>query len=300
MTGTPLVVDIKGNALDDGPGIRSVVFFKGCPLSCAWCHNPEGLDGEAELSWDRDACVDAGDCLEACPEGALQAGREPFVDRDRCTRCFTCVEACPSGALSRVGRPWEVDELVRRLLRDRPFWERSGGGVTFSGGEPTASMGLLGPLACRLKTEGVHTLLQTCGAFVRDRFEREVLPFIDLVWFDLKLADPAAHREHCGAGNRTILDNFAWLQRRAPELLPRVPLVPGLTDSDENLDALAELLVTHGASRVALVPCNPTWAGKARKLGREPGHLGRWLTPDELARRAARFERRGLEVVGSG
>ncbi|MCP4871169.1 MAG: glycyl-radical enzyme activating protein [Proteobacteria bacterium] len=302
MTGAPpLIVDIKANCLDDGPGIRSVVFFKGCPLSCVWCHNPESIAPRAELSFDPDVCVGSGECVDRCPEGALQIGRPASLDRDRCTACFDCVDACPAGALERVGRPLDVAEIARLLLRDKPFYDHSGGGVTFSGGEATGSMHALGELARTLVEAGVHTLLQTCGAFSRERFERDVYPWLTTIHYDLKAADAAHHRDVCGADNRTILDNFAWVMDRASrggaEVLPRVPLVPGITDADANLDALAHVLVVNGAPKVQLMAYNPLWGGKALKVGRTPKYTGGWMAPDELRRCADRFERRGLQVV---
>lgn len=301
MSRASLIVSVKANSLDDGPGIRSVVFFKGCPLSCRWCHNPESVAPTAELSFDPDVCVGAGTCAPECREDALQLGGSPFLDRDRCTLCFDCVDACPSGALSRVGEAIEASELAARLLRDKPFFEHSGGGVTVSGGEATWAMDYLGDLLRRLVDAGVHTLLQTCGAFARERFEREVHPFLDLIHYDLKLADAEQHQSFCGADNARIFENFAWLQDRSRSggavVLPRVPLVPGITDTDSNLDALAALLVAQGAPRVQLMAYNPLWHGKAEKLGGTPGYTGRWITPEELARCASRFERRGVEVI---
>ncbi len=298
---TPLVVDIKANSLDDGPGIRSVVFFKGCPLSCVWCQNPECLAPRAELSFDAELCVGAGECVSRCPEGALKPGRQPFIDRERCTRCFDCVDECPSGALTRIGEPVEVEELTARLLRDRPFYEHSGGGVTLSGGEATWAMDYLGCLVKQLAEAGVHTLLQTCGAFSQERFEREVYPWLELIYYDLKVADPALHKSVCGADNARILENFAWLQAKAQaggvQVLPRVPLVPGVTDTDANLDAIADFLVAQGAAQVQLMAYNPLWVGKAEKLGRPPGFTGHWMRPEALARCASRFSARGLEVV---
>jgi pyruvate formate lyase activating enzyme len=297
----PLIVDIKANSLDDGPGIRSVVFFKGCPLSCVWCHNPESIAPQAELSYDPSLCVDAGGCAADCPEDAIQLGRVPFIDRERCTACMDCVDGCPSGALSRVGDEVFLDALVERLLRDKPFFEHSGGGVTLSGGEATWSMEFAGELARRLHEAGVHTLLQTCGAFGRERFQSEVEPWLDLIHYDLKVADPELHRSVCGVDNRAILGNFGWLMRRSrtggADVLPRVPLVPGITDTNANLDALADVLVRDGAVRVQLMPYNPLWGDKAVKLGKAPAFERRWMEPVEIARCAERFEARGLEAV---
>ena len=142
----PLILDIKGNSLDDGPGIRSVVFYKGCPLSCVWCHNPESKKSSVEISFDAETCINCGNCREVCPEYALDQGNPYYIDRNRCTLCFACVEACPSGALKRVGETMSIDRVLTKVLPDRPFFDASGGGVTLSGGEPTMYMEFTGQL----------------------------------------------------------------------------------------------------------------------------------------------------------
>ncbi len=265
-----LLLDVKENALDDGPGIRTVLFLKGCALSCAWCHNPESMRREVELSWDAAACAGGLGCLERCPEGALLAGPQR-VDWDACTRCLDCVPGCETGALSQVGAPIDVRALVARVLRDKPFFDASGGGVTVSGGEPTLDLDLLGELLQALKEAGLRTLLQTCGTFARARFEALVWPWLDAVQVDLKLFDDAEHRRWCGASNRGILANVAWMvaQGDAVDVLPRVPLVPGITDTDANLTGLAGFLAEVGAERVQLVPFNPLWPDKLARIGAE-------------------------------
>ncbi len=300
----PLLVDIKSNSLDDGPGIRSVVFFKGCPLSCAWCHNPETISSKAELAFDREVCVGSLACAPLCPEGALTPGSVQHIDRARCTRCFECVDACPSGALERVGRPITGEQLVAELLRDKPFFDHSGGGVTLSGGEPTLHMEFLGELLGRLKVAEVHTLLQTCGAFGWRRFDEQVYPHLDQVYFDLKLLDPGAHRQMCGADNAAIRRNFERLHARAlaggVPVLARVPLVPNATATPDNLRAVAGWLAHRQVSSVQLVPFNPLWPEKLPKLGlleRMPTEPPRWMSLDELSACCAIFQEAGLTVV---
>lgn len=242
----PLILEIKGNSLDDGPGIRTVVFFKGCPLSCVWCHNPESKRTGPEISFDPKLCVGCGACAEVCAEKAIDASSPGRVDRSRCTLCYDCADECPSGALSRVGRPMEVEEVVEEVAKDLPFFRTSGGGVTLSGGEPTLFMEYAGELLARLKEAGVNTLLETCGLFDFEAFERGVLPHLDTVYFDLKLMDPGQHARHCGTGNEVILENFRRLTAAtadgAPDVLARLPLVPGITATGANLEAVAEFL----------------------------------------------------------
>ena len=292
----PFIADIKRNSLDDGPGIRSTVFFKGCPLSCSWCHNPECIRAAPELSSRQPSCIDCRDCLSACPNGAIGPLGPLSLDRGRCRRAARCVEQCPAGALEIVGRRYDLDELTGALLRDRSFYRNSGGGVTLSGGEATLYCDYAGALARQLQEASTHVLLETCGHFEWERFAAQLLPHLDAIYFDLKLADPAAHERWCGRDNRLIIENLDRLidQRGTgrPEVLVRIPLVPNLTCTRDNLEAVAELLRTRGAECVALLPYNPMWIPKALALGRpapeQPGD--RWLDADELALAQAVFE----------
>ncbi|HON79562.1 MAG TPA: glycyl-radical enzyme activating protein, partial [Spirochaetota bacterium] len=266
MNGNPLVLEIKGNSLDDGPGIRSVVFFKGCPLSCVWCHNPESQGAAAELSFDGEKCIRCGTCSFLCGLGALSETNPGFVDRGKCDRCFACVQECPSGALSLMGTAMTPEEIAARVLCDKPFYDTSGGGVTLSGGEPTLFMNFTSRLLQILKAEGVHTLVETCGFFQYDNFSAAILPYTDTVFYDLKIFDEGAHKKYCGVPNGTILENFVKLADTArsggPELLPRVPLVPGITDTPENLRAIAAFLREHSIDEARLLSYNPLWRAK--------------------------------------
>jgi pyruvate formate lyase activating enzyme len=269
---TRLINEIKGNSLDDGPGIRTVVFFKGCPLSCVWCHNPESVLTGYELSFDSDVCLGCGSCMENCPEQAISPENPCFIDRAACTLCFHCVDTCPSGALSGVGRPMTVEDVLDAVLPDKEFFNASGGGVTLSGGEPTLYMQFSADLAAALKARSINVLLETSGYFSLDAFMNRLYPNLDAVYFDLKLHDAARHMHYCGVDNRIILENFRILNRRARSdglvLLPRVPLIPDVTDTCENLAALSEFLERQGVSRVQLLPYNPLWPDKERKVGR--------------------------------
>lgn len=300
----PLILEVKGNSLDDGPGIRTVVFFKGCPLACVWCHNPESRRTGPEISFDPKACVGCGTCLEACPEGALDRSSHSFVDRGRCTLCFDCVRECPSGALERVGREMSVSEAVAVAEKDIPFFLTSGGGVTLSGGEPTMFMEYCSELLVRLKGLGVHTIIETCGFFDLAAFDGLVYPHVDAIYYDLKIADEAAHRKYCGAANGEILENFRALNERSleggVELLPRIPLIPEITATVENLSLLAAFLRECGAEKVALLEYNPLWLEKSAKVGHDNPIEGRqgfgtWMRAEEVRRARDVFD--GFEVV---
>jgi pyruvate formate lyase activating enzyme len=302
----PLIVEIKGNSLDDGPGIRSVVFFKGCPLSCAWCHNPECIRRGAELTFDAKKCIGCGACREACPRGALAVANPFYVDRAACDLCFACSAVCPAAALAPAGQEMAVDEIVERVIVDKPFYDNSGGGVTLSGGEPTTSMTFLAELLAALKKRAVHTLIETCGYFDLADFTDLVLPYTDAIYMDLKLIDPGRHRAYCGAGNELILENLVRLCDRSRSgqfaILPRMPLVPGITDTAENIDAVARFLRAHSIGRLQLLPYNPLWGDKRLKLGLPVPYaadhpLMNWLPHDAIERHRATFAGYGLTVL---
>ena len=306
MTKNPLILDIKGNSLDDGPGIRTIIFFKGCPLDCVWCQNPESKRTVAEIAFDAKECIGCGRCLEVCPEGALSRENPFYIDRDACTLCFTCVEECPARALDRVGREMTVEDIVKAVVRDRPFFNTSGGGVTLSGGEPALFCDFVSRLLQALKGERVHTLIETCGQFRLDMFESLMLPYLDAVYFDIKLMDARLHREYCGVSNETIVENFVRLRMlcagKKVVLLPRVPLIPGITERESNLAAIALFLKEQGAPRVQLLPYNPLWHEKTDKIGaanslRQNAAMTTWLDKKRIEACREIFTRQGIEVV---
>lgn len=264
----PLIFDIRRFALDDGPGIRTTVFFKGCPLACIWCHNPESIRPDAEISFRRESCLGCTSCASVC-EAVTQGAAQP-IERQRCTACGDCVEACPARALELKGRYYPPAELAGLLLRDRFLFEASGGGVTFSGGEPTLHRRYLAQVAAELRQHHVPMAIQTCGMFDFESFRDELLPFLDWVFFDLKLADPELHVFYTGQGNERILGNFRRLAAEArSRLVPRVPLVSGITATKDNLARLAELLKETGYDACDTLPYHPGGLAKRRQLGEE-------------------------------
>ena len=269
----PLILEIKGNSLDDGPGIRSVIFYKGCPLSCVWCHNPESKKSVAEISFDAKMCIDCGACRDVCPEEALSHENRFYIDRSKCTLCFLCADACPSGALDRVGKAMSVEDILKKILPDKPFYETSGGGVTLSGGEPTIYMEFTSQLLKALKQQNIHTLLETCGYFDLDKFMDMLYPYIDTIYFDIKIIDTIAHKKYCGHSNEKILDNFKQLSITAKKdgkvFLPRTPLIPDITDTEINIREIAALLKSLDITEAALLAYNPLWHEKSDKVGVE-------------------------------
>ncbi len=302
-----LVLDIKHNALDDGPGIRSVVFLKGCPLDCQWCHNPESKSRSAELSFDSQLCIECeqGHCV--CPQDAISHASDKAgdyqIDFERCTLCFECVDNCPTGAFDQVGVAKEVEQVWQDLARDRVFYETSGGGVTLSGGEPLLHMEFASGLLQKCKQEGLHTLVQTCGLFHTQKFDDTILPWLDVLYFDLKLIDVDLHTHYCGADNKQIQRNFSHVvhlaQQSQIELLPRIPLVPSITAEADTLEKIRDLLIEHEIAKVKLVPYNPIWPDKSKKLGKVvkvPEQLTSWMSAAETARCEAVFLDAGIQT----
>jgi pyruvate formate lyase activating enzyme len=300
----PLILEIKGNALDDGPGIRSVIFFKGCPLSCTWCHNPESKQTGMEIGFESETCVGCNACMGVCRENALSRENPFYIDRSVCTLCFQCIETCPSGALSKIGHPMDISQIVKKVVRDKPFYDTSGGGATLSGGEPTMFMDFCGHLLQALKGAGIHTLLETCGLFDLERFNQKIRPFLDVIYFDIKLMDPALHSRHCGVSNKTILSNFKALHEQAAmdgiSVVPRLPLIPGITDTPENLHAIVNFLCECNVREAQLLPYHPLWQKKNLKIGvsAEPISpvLDTWLDSRILSNCRNLFSEAGIDT----
>jgi pyruvate formate lyase activating enzyme len=266
-TALPVIFDVRRFALDDGPGIRTTVFLKGCPLSCIWCHNPESVKMDGELAYYPRLCIRCGDCTAACVTGAI-TDDSSRVDRALCTACGSCADVCPASALKRVGLHYPVGKLIELLLRDRMFYETSGGGVTFSGGEPTLHMDYLGAALRELKARRVHTVIQTCGMFDMPEFKEKALPYIDLIFYDLKLIDSRDHFKYTGQGNGVILRNFSRLMKEIPEkICPRMPLVPGITATAGNARELGRFLKSLGCNECEVLPYNPAGLSKRAALG---------------------------------
>ncbi len=281
-----MIFDIKRHALEDGPGIRTTVFFKGCQLRCLWCQNPESIQAGAEIGFYAAHCIRCGDCVAACGRGAVSLNNPARIDRRRCDRCGDCVRACPGRGLRLIGESYPVEELTAKLLRDRVFYEVSGGGVTLSGGEPTLHMAYLLPLLKALKKQGIHTAIQTNGFFDWPEFEK-VLDYLDLIMFDVKMANPQEHLQYTGRENGRSLENLARMLKARPEaVVPRIPLIPGMTATARNLQAISRLLKRLRVSRCSLLPYNPAGFSKADRIGKSvsPRVSMRLMSPAEEQR----------------
>jgi len=242
MTLNGLISNVQRFSIEDGPGIRTTVFFKGCPLRCVWCHNPEGIFSQPELVWYDVRCIASRDCLGTCPEDALDlVPQGMIIDRQRCTACGDCVSACPSGALEIIGGKWTPEELFAELQKDAVFYETSGGGVTLSGGEPMVQDDFVLAIASLCREGGIHLALDTCGTVTWERYE-QVLPLVDLVLYDLKIFDPGRHQDSTGVENDLILENARRIAAAGIPMWIRTPVIPGYTADRANIAALGDFI----------------------------------------------------------
>jgi pyruvate formate lyase activating enzyme len=230
-----IVFDIKRYSIHDGPGIRTTIFFKGCPLSCWWCHNPESQSPTIEMIFRPHRCIHCGACLVACEHGAISwDGEEPLTDREKCTRCGACAAACYAEARQCVGRAWTVDQVMAEVQRDTAFYDESGGGVTLSGGEPLWQADFALALLQACKRQEMHTAVDTCGFAPWATVDR-LREYTDLFMYDLKLLDDARHRRFTGVSNHLILQNLQALSQRGHHIVLRVPVIPGINDDDASM-----------------------------------------------------------------
>ncbi len=245
MTISAPVTNISRCSLHDGPGIRTVVYFKGCTLRCAWCHNPETLSAPAQVLYTSSKCIHCGRCIELCPEHHTVHGNDMVFLRDGCTTCGNCVKACPSLALSLCGKEMTVEDLFAQLKKDLHYYNASGGGVTFSGGECLLHPRFVAKIAEKCKIENIHTAVESAFFVPFENVER-VLPFIDLFFADLKIPDPQKHRKFTGQDNRLIIDNISKLSEIHNNIILRIPVIPGVNDSDDDMDGFADIIRTFG------------------------------------------------------
>ena len=296
-----IIFDVQRYSIHDGPGIRTLVFFKGCPLRCKWCQNPESLDREKEIAFFAAKCIGCGECANVCPKEAIIFEGSQRIDRDLCDRCGKCTEICYAEALTMVGKEHDVRSLLDVVERDRPFYEQSGGGVTVSGGEPTLQFDFLLDFLQAAKDAGLNTVIETCGAFAWSKF-KTLLPYLDIIYFDLKLIDENEHKRLTRTGNKRILANARKLVEADHKLVFRVPLVPTMTATDKNISDIIDFLTGLKQKEVHLLPYHKMGESKLERVDSSLNALGlEPLSDEEIAKIRERFESAGLKVsIGGG
>lgn len=303
---TATVFNIQRFSLHDGPGIRTTVFLKGCPLRCLWCHNPESMAPQKEPVLNANHCMGCEECLPVCSEGLtgrLDMAGGPGYPGSACLRCGSCADACPTGARLLLGEDYSVQQLLDEVSRDGVYHRESSGGMTFSGGEPLTPANAPFVLACleQLADRGVHTAVDTCG-HVPTKALLEAAELADLMLYDLKLMDPVRHLEATGRDNGLILENLRALLDRGDQVWIRIPLIPGQNDDDENLLAIADFLASSGhRAPVSLLPYHDTGGDKYRRLGRTNAmqHVPA-MTESRLAAIVSQFAGRGIYAQVGG
>lgn len=295
MTGR--LLDVRRMSVHDGPGIRTTLFLKGCPLRCRWCHNPESVSAKPEIGLLKRKCIGCGRCAKVCPEGAhvLRNGTHLF-NHDLCKACGKCVDACLADALEYYGREMTVEEAAKAVLEDRTFYAQSGGGCTVSGGEPMLQAGFCAELFQRLRKDGIHCAVDTSGAVKWESFET-VLPHTDMFLYDVKHTDDRLHREHTGGSNREILDNLKRLSKCGVPIEIRIPTIPGFNADEKSMTAIGKFL--SGLPNVVGVRLLPYHL--ARQKYETVGHADTMPdvptpTPEQMRAAAAPLAELGLAI----
>jgi pyruvate formate lyase activating enzyme len=295
------IFNLQRYSTRDGPGIRTTVFFKGCPLRCRWCHNPEGQEERPQLILRPDRCIGCGQCLTICPPSAIQRKADAFfTDRSRCLACGKCSEACPAVAREIVGRQVSVKELVVEVERDQLFYRQSGGGVTFGGGEPLAQPWFLRAILQALRARRIHSAVDTCG-LAPTKTVQALVPWVDLWLYDLKVMDRSIHRQYTGQSNDLILENLSVLARLGAPIWVRMPVIPGFNDLPGNVQHTAEFLNDLGLREIHLLSYHASGTEKAERMGLQD-RSGRFNTPteEEMNALAEQFRAQGIQAKREG
>lgn len=277
-----LITDISRCSLHDGPGVRTVVYFKGCGLRCKWCHNPETFTVVKDMMFLSTKCIKCGRCLEVCPQCHTVVDNEMQIDRSACKHCGRCVESCPAGALQMVGREVTVEEVMSEIRKDSHYYEMSSGGVTLSGGECLLQSEFAAALLEKCKEERIHTAIET-ALFVSWASVERVLPCVDLVYADLKLAEGWKHKEYTGQSNERILSNLKRLSEAGKQVIVRIPLIPGVNDAPDEIEKLGDVIGTlgSGVQAVEVLKYNYLAETKYQSIGLTWENFGKRTQSDE-------------------
>lgn len=298
-----MVFDIKRYAIHDGPGIRTTIFLKGCPLNCLWCHNPEGKEPDQEFMWWKERCIECRDCQKACANNAISFPNDSLIlNADGCDFCGDCLAVCHSQALVLVGKRMSVSELVKEIEKDVVFYDESGGGVTFSGGEPLMQPDFLRSLLKACKEEALHTVVDTCG-YADSRILLDISRFADLFLYDVKVIDEIKHIELTGVSNKLILDNARKLSSTGRDVIVRFPLIPSVNDEETDILELGAFVSSlRNVKKLDLLPYHKAGIGKAERLKKqeESSFVGRPPSAERLSEIGKTLADFGLEVQVGG
>jgi pyruvate formate lyase activating enzyme len=278
-----LIFNIQRMSIEDGPGIRTTVFMKQCNLKCIWCHNPESISKKPQLEWFKHKCIRCNTCIEVCTKKILKFDEKGLnIDRIQCNQCGDCVEECPSTALKMNGEWWNLEDLFFEVEKDKVYYKESKGGITISGGEPTLQNSFILPFLEKCKDNEISTALDTCGYNSREVYET-LLPFIDLVLYDIKIMEDEKHKEYTGVSNKKILENVIWiseyLKREDKKIWIRTPIIPKYTATEKNIREIGEFIVNkvkNKPERWDLLAFNNLCASKYDRLGMD------WMLKDEI------------------
>ncbi len=266
---TGIVFNVQRFSVHDGPGIRTIIFFKGCPLRCLWCDNPEGQRTAPEMVFWKGRCIHCNTCIAICPRKAIRTGRQKskVILKNRCTLCGRCLDECYSGALEQIGRWITVDEILEEAERDRIFFDASGGGITLSGGEPTLQGGFVVELLRNCRRRRIHTAIETCGHADWKVLEK-ILQYTDLVLYDIKDMDPVKHKEFVGVQNDLILGNAKKISSKPFSMIVRIPIIPGYNDRQDSIKKTTQFISDlRGVREVHLIPYHQFGEAKYERLG---------------------------------
>ncbi len=295
-----MIFNIQKFSLQDGPGIRTTVFIKGCPLRCKWCSNPESQSRDSQIWTINTRCNKCGKCLDVCESGAINLIEEGIaIDRKNCNFCYKCVEICPTLAVERVGSYLSIDEVLREVEEDRLFYENSGGGVTLSGGEPLNQPEFTFELLRRCSEKGISTALDTSGYASWDTISR-ILEYVDLVLYDIKSLNPEKHMKYTGVSNKLILENLKKVAAKV-KTWPRIPIIPGLNDLESEMESISKFVAAIPVEKVSLLSLHHWGQSKYVRLGRQYPFDGmQVLSEENIERYKGIFETRGLKVEIDG
>lgn len=262
------IFNIQKFCINDGPGIRTTVFLKGCPLNCIWCHNPESKKSTPQLFYNKDKCIGCGRCVNVCPKGCHTISSDGHLfDRTNCIVCGACAKECVTEALEKAGETKSVDEIIAEVMKDEIFYQNSGGGMTLSGGEPMFQFEFAYELLKAAKEKGLHTCMETCGFASWEQFEK-IAPLVDLFLYDYKETDPQKHKEFTGVTNERILENLFSLDRMGSKTILRCPIIPTLNDREDHFKGIAETAnKLNNIIEINIEPYHPMGSGKSVMLG---------------------------------